>query len=97
MHGQHSTTSLKTMMMGKRPGDLVSRIAGGAQWTWKKVTVVVDSGAAENVMPRSMFPEIGIRQTNRSKNGKAHQELRAVMTVRNSEGLSTRAHGRSRT
>ena len=25
--------------------------------------MVVDSGAAENVMPRSMFPEIGIRQT----------------------------------
>ena len=49
---------------------LVSRSAAGTQWTWKKVTVVVDSGAAENVMPRSMFPEIGIRQTERSKNGK---------------------------
>ena len=35
---------------------LVSRDAGGAQWTWKKVTVVVDSGAAKGVMPRSMFP-----------------------------------------
>ena len=32
--------------------------------------MVVDSGAAKNVMPRSMFPEIGIRQTERSKNGK---------------------------
>ena len=32
--------------------------------------MVVDSGAAENAMPRSMFPEIGIRQTERSKNGK---------------------------
>ena len=32
--------------------------------------MVVDSGAAENVMPRSMFPEIGFRQTERSKNGK---------------------------
>ena len=31
---------------------------------------MVDSGAAENVMPRSMFPEIGIRQSERSKNGK---------------------------
>ena len=31
--------------------------------------MVVDLGAAENVMPRSMFPEIGIRQTERSKNG----------------------------
>ena len=29
--------------------------------------MVVDSGAAEIVMPRSMFPEIGIRQTERSK------------------------------
>ena len=31
---------------------------------------MVDSGAAENVMPRSMFPETGIRKTERSKNGK---------------------------
>ena len=38
---------------------LVSRSAAGTQWTWEKVTVVADSGAAENVMPRSMFPEIG--------------------------------------
>ena len=37
---------------------LVSRNAGGAQWSWKKVTVVVDSGPEENVMPRSMFLEI---------------------------------------
>ena len=28
---------------------LVPRNFGGAQWTWKKATVVVDSGAAENV------------------------------------------------
>ena len=49
---------------------LVSRNAGGAQWTWKTVTVVVDSGAGENVMPRSTFSEIGIRQTERSKHGK---------------------------
>ena len=40
---------------------LVSRHAGGAQWTWKEVTVVVDSGAAENVKPRRMFTEMGIR------------------------------------
>ena len=32
--------------------------------------MVVDSGAADNVVPRSMFPEIGIRQTERSKDGK---------------------------
>ena len=28
---------------------LVQRNSGGAEWTWKKVTVVVDSRAAENV------------------------------------------------
>ena len=48
---------------------LVPRHAG-AQWTWKKVTVVVDSGAAENVMPRSMFPEISTEEKERSKKGK---------------------------
>ena len=37
---------------------LVSRNAAGAQWTWKKVTVEIDSGAAENAMLRSMFFEI---------------------------------------
>ena len=42
---------------------LASRSAARTQWTWKKVTVVLDSGVVENVMPRSMFPEIGIRQT----------------------------------
>ena len=51
-------------------GLLVRRNAGGAQWTWKKITVVVDSGAAENVMPRSMFTEISTEETERSKNGK---------------------------
>ena len=30
---------------------LVQRNVPGAQWTWKKITVVVDSGGAENVMP----------------------------------------------
>ena len=49
---------------------LVPRNAGGAPWTWKNVTVVVDSGAAENVMPRSRFPEISTEGTERSKNGK---------------------------
>ena len=32
--------------------------------------MVVDSGAAENVMPRSMFPEIPIEETERYKSGK---------------------------
>ena len=49
---------------------LVQRNAGGAQWTWKKITVVVDSGGAENVMLRSMFTEISTEDTERSKNGK---------------------------
>ena len=31
--------------------------------------MVVDSGAAENVMVRSMFPKISIRQSEMSKNG----------------------------
>ena len=69
---------------------LVSRSVGGAQWTWKKVTVVVDSGAAQNVMPRSMFPEIGIRQTESPLEWKrvqrtrrrGHQEIWAASHVR---------------
>ena len=35
---------------------------------------MVDSTAAENVLLRSMFPEVGIRQTERSKNGKGFKE-----------------------
>ena len=58
-HDQHSTTLLN---------HLLSRNAGGDQWTWKKVTVVVDSGAAENVMPRRMFHEMPTEETERSKN-----------------------------
>ena len=53
---------------------LVPRNAGGAQWTWKRVTVVVYSGAAENVLPRSMFPEIPTEETERSKNEKGSQD-----------------------
>ena len=85
---------------------LASRNAGRAQWTWKKVTVVVDSGAAENVMPRSMFPEVGIRQTERSKNGKGfkgpgrkHQKLWAARPVRQDPtGIRAQEHmvGRGR-
>ena len=68
----------------------VSRSAAGTLWTWKKVTMVVDLGAAENVMPRSMFPEIGIRHTEspRMENGSEdkgrgeHQQLCAAGHVR---------------
>ena len=53
---------------------LAPRNAGGAQWTWKKVTVVVDSAAAENVMPRSMVSEMSTEETERSKNGKGFRD-----------------------
>ena len=75
---------------------LVSRNPGGARWTWKKVTVVVDPGAAENVMPRSMFPETGIRQTKRPKSGKGFKGQgrdniknygQQIMSVRTPEGF----------
>ena len=59
---------------------LVPRNAGGAQWTWEKVTVVADSGAAENVMPRSMFPRWGseVQEWQRVQGTREgeHQELR---------------------
>ena len=57
---------------------------------------MVDLGAAENVMPRNMFPEIGIRQTERSKNGKGFkgpggENIKSygqqVMSVRTPEGF----------
>ena len=41
---------------------LVPRNAQGAQWTWKKVTVVVDLEAAEHVMPRRMFTEMSTKK-----------------------------------
>ena len=39
---------------------LASRNTAGPQWTWKKVTVVVDSEAAENVMQREHVPRCDI-------------------------------------
>ena len=75
---------------------MVSRNTAGTRWTWKKVAVVVDSGAAENVMPRSMFPEKGIRQTERSYNGKGFKGPggvniknygQQIMSVRTPEGF----------
>ena len=35
---------------------LVARNAGGDQWTWKKVTVMVDSGAAEKCDAKKHVP-----------------------------------------
>ena len=79
----------------------VSRNAGGAQWTWKKVIVVVDSGAAENVMQRSLFPEISTKEAQRSKNGKGFKGRggehiknngQQVMSVRTLDGFCTQEH-----
>ena len=53
---------------------LVPRNAVGTQWTWKEVTVVVDSGAAENVMPRSVFPVISHEETGTEKGSKDLEE-----------------------
>ena len=72
------------------------RDSGRPQWAWRKVTVAVDSGAAENVMPRSMFPEISIEETERSMNGKGFKGPGGepiknhgcqVMSVRTPEGF----------
>ena len=70
---------------------LVSRNARGTQWTWKKVTVVVDSGAAENVMQEW-------------KKGSKDQEERTWRSIGSKScpsgplrDLCTRAHVRSRT
>ena len=58
--------------------------------------MVVDSGAAETVTPRSMFHEIGIRQTERSKNGRGFKGPggeniknygQQVISVRSPEGF----------
>ena len=74
----------------------VQRNAGGDQWTWKNVTVVVDSGAAETLMPKGMFPELSTRETERSKNGKRFKGTREspsrpmdsqAMSVRTPEGF----------
>ena len=62
--------------------------------------MVVNSGAAENVMPRSMFTEIGMRHTERSMNGKGFKRPggqninncgKQVMSVRTPEGFVRRS------
>ena len=90
-HGKHSDEDDEGGL-----NHLVSRNAGGCQWTWKKVTVVVGSGVAENVMPRSVFPKIPTEETERSKNGKGFEgpggkhiknHWQQVMSVRTLEGF----------
>ena len=53
--------------------------------------MVVDSGAAENVMPRSMVPEIGIRQNGKGFKGPGGENIKnygqQVMSVRTPEGF----------
>ena len=75
---------------------LVPSNAAGARWTWKKVTVVVDSGAAQNVMPRGVFPEISTEGTERFNNGQGFKGLggehiknywQLVMSARTPEGF----------
>ena len=48
---------------------VVQRNAGGAQWTWKRVTVVVDSGSGERNAAEHASSNIH-RGTGRSKKGK---------------------------
>ena len=57
---------------------------------------MVDSGGAENVMPRNMFPELSIEETERSQNCKGFKGPGAehikncgqqVMSVRTPEGF----------
>ena len=80
---------------------LAPRNTGEAPWTWKKVTVKVDSGAAENAMPRSMFPkdthrrngELQERKRVQRTRGRARQEFWAAGHVRqNSCGICTQEH-----
>ena len=70
---QHFTTSPKMTRVSKRLADCITwshETLEGAQWTWEKVTFFVDSEAAQNVMPKSMFPEISSEESERSQNGK---------------------------
>ena len=69
---------------------VVQRTAGEAQWTWKKGTVVIDSGAAKNVMLPKYPP------MERSKSGKGFKEPggehikncgQQVVSVRTPEGF----------
>ena len=57
----------------KNLSHLVRGDAGGTQWTWRKVTVVVGPCAAENVVQRSMFLEVVVEETELSKSGKGFQ------------------------
>ena len=75
---------------------LASRSAAGTQWTWKKVTVV-DSGAAENVMTRSMSRDQTHREVRvQGTRGREHQELREADHVRLACDLPSFLAARSR-
>ena len=48
-----------------------ARTTGWMPCTWKKVTVVVDSRGAGNVMPRNMFLEIVVEELNGPREARA--------------------------
>ena len=66
IHDQHFTTLQKMTRVSKRLEDWVS----WSHETLEGLTFVVGSGAAEDVMPRSMFTEIATEETERFENGK---------------------------
>ena len=60
--GQHSSTFAEDDGEEQASGSLNHLAQRGARWKWKKVTVAVDSAAAEIVTPRNIFTEIqGVR------------------------------------
>ena len=79
---------------------LVNWNAGLVQCTWKKVTIVLASGAAKNVMSKSMFLEVSTveteiqeREGGQKKLEKQHQELWSARHVpRNSWRTCTQKH-----
>ena len=68
----------------------------------EEVIVVVDSGAAENVMPRTMFPKISAEETERSNDGKwfkgpggehiKTKDSKQVMSLSTLEGVVRKKH-----
>ena len=70
---------------------LASRNAGGTPWTWKKVTTAEDSGAAENVMPKSRFPKYPLKKRRgpRMEKGSKDQE-ESPSRIMGSKSLSVR-------
>ena len=92
IHNEHSTTLAEDDEGEQASGGLNHYISGRG----RRSPRVVDSGAAENVMPRSTFPEIPTEETERSKSGKGDtgpggehikNSGQQVMSVRTPEGF----------